>query len=563
MTSPRVLIIGLDGATFDLIDPWVEAGELPHMARLLKRGARGSLASTQPPATFPAWSTFMTGVNPGQHGVFDFTQRRPGTYEVEFINATYRRWPSVWQVLSQAGRRVGVMGLPATYPPESLNGFMISGFDAPVATGIDRSFMNPLTLYDQISQAVGPYQDITGFQEVHIDAGWHEMALEKLLDALEHRVEVASFLLTQEPWDCFMVLFGESDTVAHHFWAFHDPGSPRYDGSGAERFGDAILRVYRALDRAIGRLIDLASEMTSVLIVSDHGFGGAGDRIVYLNRWLAEQGWLAFDSPGPMDRLMAWGKELGLLLPASVQEWIFRSRLSSLVDEMESRSRLSGIDWERSVAFSEEVNTFPGIWLNVQGREPQGRVAPGTEYERLRDAIIERLGAFTNPDTGEHVIQRALRREEVYRGPWVALAPDIVLESALDRGYTYTFLSSRGRQGDTLRELDPDEHLGAKGGSMNGSHRADGVLIVAGNGVDAGCDVRDASLLDIAPTLCWLLGVSAPEGTEGRVLKEAFVKRGPAQVSVPELRAQGGVQRYARREAAILQERLRDLGYRE
>jgi predicted AlkP superfamily phosphohydrolase/phosphomutase len=567
MASPRTLMIGLDGATFDLIDPWVQAGELPHLAWLLERGARGRLASTCPPATFPAWTTLMTGVNPGRHGVFDFTQRRPGAYEITFVNATYRRRPSVWRVLSRAGRRVGVMGLPATYPPESLNGFLISGFDAPVATGIDRSFVNPPQLYDEICHEVGPYQDITGFQEVRIGPGWHEMALRKLLEALERRLEVASYLLTRETWDCFMVLFGESDTVAHHFWAFHDPDSPRYDASGAQQLGDAILRVYRTLDQAIGRLISLAPPDTTVAIVSDHGFGGTGAKVVYLNRWLAERGWLTFARPGVQDRLMRWGKRLGLLMPPAFQEWAFRSIARRLVDQMESRTRLGGIDWRRTVAFSEEVNTFPGIWLNVRDREPLGQVARGVDYERLRDQMIESLVEFSNPDTGEPVVRRALRREEVYRGPWVELAPDIVLEPALDQGYAYTFLSSRGQPGPSLRSLAPHERLGAKGGSMNGSHRPEGILILAGDHVTEGAQIPGASLLDIAPTLCWLLDVPAPEGTEGRVLSEAFadefVEGKATQPFSPAIEAVENVQPYSKQETAIMHERLRGLGYRE
>ena len=143
--TTKLLIIGLDGATFDLIEPW--ADELPHLARLMREGAWGRLRSTVPPATFPAWTSFMTGVDPGQHGVFDFTRRVPGAYRVEFVNATHRRVPTLWRILSDAGLRVGVLGVPATYPPEHLNGFQISGFDAPIAVGIDRSFVQPPELF--------------------------------------------------------------------------------------------------------------------------------------------------------------------------------------------------------------------------------------------------------------------------------------------------------------------------------------------------------------------------------------------------------------------------------
>lgn len=146
----QILLIGLDGATWDLILPWVAEGRLPNLGALLREGSWGTLLSTVPPATFPAWSSFLTGLNPGRHGIFDFTRRKFGTYEVEFVNSTYRRGRSLFRIASEAGKRVGVIGVPATYPPEKVNGFLISGFDAPVATGIDPSFVYPRELFSEI-----------------------------------------------------------------------------------------------------------------------------------------------------------------------------------------------------------------------------------------------------------------------------------------------------------------------------------------------------------------------------------------------------------------------------
>ncbi len=308
--SARVLIIGLDGATFDLIEPWVAAGDLPNLAGLMRAGAWGRMRSTVPPATFPAWTSLMTGVNPGKHGVYDFSRRVPGAYRVEFVNATYRQWPSAWRHLSREGKRVAVIGLPATYPPEPINGLCISGFDSPVATGIDRSFVHPPELFDELVQAVGPYE-ITGFQELHIGPGWHQAALDRLLQAARRRTEIAAYLLDREPWDCFFVHYGESDTVAHHFWAAHDPGSPRYDHDLAANLGNAIHTVYRALDRAVGELVARGGSEATVMVVSDHGSGGTGQRIVYLNRWLNQQGWLQFARPDVVGQIAARAQAIG------------------------------------------------------------------------------------------------------------------------------------------------------------------------------------------------------------------------------------------------------------
>jgi len=558
--STRVLIVGLDGATFDLIEPWAGVGHLPHLAHLMGQGASGRLRSTVPPATFPAWSSLMTGVNPGQHGVLDFSRRVPGSYRIEFVNATYRRQPSVWRLLSQAGHRVAVVGLPATYPPEAINGMLVSGFDSPVATGIDRSFVYPPGLYDEIRQAVGPYE-LTDFQELRIGPGWHETALRKLLHAIHRRTEIAAYLLDREPWDCFFVHFGESDTVAHHFWAFHDPASPRYDAGGAARLGQAISTVYRALDRAIGQLLVRAGDAATVLIVSDHGSGGTGERVIYLNRWLARQGWLRFTRPGAAGQLGGWLKRCGMALPAFLQEWAWRGPLRSLVGRLESSARLRGIDWAGTCAFSEEVNTLPAIWLNVRGREPLGTVEPGADYERLREEILARLAEWRNPETGEPVVARGWRREELYHGPAVEAAPDIVLEPALDRGYAYTFLSSGGKPGEPSRALAPSERLGAKGGSMNGSHRAEGVLILAGPEVRGGIRLAAPHITDVAPTLLRLLDVPVPANLDGRVLAEALAADGPLQFDPAEAGLELPPSPYSSRQAAMVGRRLQGLGY--
>jgi predicted AlkP superfamily phosphohydrolase/phosphomutase len=563
----RLLILGLDGATFDLIEPWAADGSLPHLARLMAGGAWGRLRSTVPPATFPAWTSLMTGVNPGQHGIFDFTRRIPGTYRLEFLNATYRRRPSVWRLLSDAGQRVAIIGLPATYPPEPLNGLLISGFDAPVATGIDRSFVYPPALFDGIRRVIGPYE-ITDFQELRIGPGWHEAALDKLLHAAARRTAIAAYLLDREPWDCFFVHFGESDTVAHHFWAFHDPESPRHACPERSRrvaapdLSRAIHTVYRALDRAVGDLLAHAGEGATVMIVSDHGSGGSGEWIIHLNRWLERQGWLRFAAPRLADRAVGQVKRLGLALPAALQEWAFRGPLRSLVGRLESSARLSGIDWAGTQAFSEEVNTCPAIWLNVQGREPLGTVAP-REYEHRRDEILARLAGWRNPQTGEPVVARAWRREELYHGPAVESAPDIVLEPALDKGYSYTLLSSGGQPGEPLRKLAPAERLGAKGGSMNGSHRPEGVFLLAGAGARPGVRLSGAQIVDVAPTLLRLLGAALPADLEGRVLAEALVPGGEARREPERTARTPAPSPYIAADAAVVSRRLQSLGYRE
>src|SRR5262249_47625892 len=408
--------------------------------------------------------------NPGKHGIFDFTRRDFDSYRVRFVNATYRKAPTVWKLLSEAGRRVCVLGLPGTFPPEPLNGCMISGFDTPVTTRADASFVEPQSLAPLVMQLGGfPFADFQGFR---VGRRWHRMALDRLLRGIAIKTRLACALLAREAWDCFLLLFGESDTVAHHFWGFHDEASPRADPEGRAVVGNAIQRVYEALDCAIGTLMNSAPEAT-VLVASDHGFGGTGKKAIYLNQWLTGQGLQrAHRRPARLTVATAMKKLALHALPPRAHAWAFRLHGGRWASRLESRARFAGIDWAHTRAFSEELNYFPSVWLNVRGRDPQGVVDP-SDYERVRDEVCAAMGSLRDPEHGGAIVRRAWRREEVYHGPWVHFAPDIVLDLALDGPYSYVCApSTTAPTAQPVRVLDAAElRSGGKLAGMSGSHR--------------------------------------------------------------------------------------------
>jgi predicted AlkP superfamily phosphohydrolase/phosphomutase len=593
----RFLLIGLDGAEPSLVARWMAEGRLPHLARLAEGGSFLPLQSTTPPATFPAWTTCVTGVNPGRHGIVDFTEVTPGARSIRFINSTFRKAPALWNILSDAGRRTAMLGIPATYPPEPVNGVMVSGFDSPVATSIDSSFVYPPELYPEVRG--WRFADL---QETNIGPGWHDRALPLLLDKIGDKEAIACKLLRQEPWDFFMIVFSESDTVAHHFWLFHDPQSPRHRPGHA----DAIQRVYERLDAAVGRLLEAAGEEVVVGIVSDHGFGGAGTGVVHLNNWLADQGYLRF---APNAR-QGWLKKLALTLtPERWRGWLFR-RFRKLATRAESSSRFAGIDWAHTTAWSEELNYFPSIRVNLAGRDPGGQV-PAEDYEAFVRELCARLETWD-------VIAHAWPRWEVFEGPYVDRAPDVILELALEEvrsaecgvrngedlgervgstsppredpatqgtfagasagtpfkgglepsadasisssfrtphsafrishRYSHSVLRSRG--GPAFRRIAPQEYLGGKERGMNGNHRPVGTLILSEK-----TSATEASLQDIAPTVLATLGVAGPP-MDGRPLLGEL-----AEAQLPE--GAGVEQPYSPEEERILEERLRALGYYE
>lgn len=514
-----IAIIGLDGATLDLAGPYMEAGDMPALRALIASGAGGVLRSTTPPVTFPAWSSFMTGANPGKHGVFDFTRRVPGSYELAFVTSRDRRLPTIWRLLSDAGRRVAVLGVPTTYPPEPVNGIMVGGFDSPVATGIDGSFVHPPGFYAEMTRAVGPYS-VTDFQELRIGPGWHAGALPKILTAVERKRDLARYVLRREPWDCFMVLFGEADTAAHHFWMFSDPGSPRFAAEGAACFGSALRDVYRRLDGALAAILDDLPADTTVLVASDHGFGGAGTTALHVNRWLADEGWLTFrhGAGGIAPRVARAARHLALMaLPRTMQERLVRRTGRGFARRLEGWARFAAIDMPRTRAFSEELNYAPSIWLNVRGRDPAGTIEPGREYDEMTAAIRERLLAWRHPETGAAIVEAVYRRDVLYHGPAVAEAPDLVLVLALENGYSYACLPTVPGERRSVRRLTPGEYVAGKGGGMNGSHRSQGLWVLAGPGVRP-CAPTDAAIVDVAPTVLHLAGLPVPVWMDGRLL---------------------------------------------
>ena len=524
----RMLIIGLDGADPALAARWMAEGTLPNLSALARAGALLPLRSTMPPATFPAWSTCATGVNPGRHGVFDFTDMPPGGYALRFVNRTFRRVPAVWNALSDAGARVGVLGVPGTYPPERVNGFMVSGFDSPVATSIDRSFVYPPEYHDDVQG-----WRFADFQEHRTGPGWHEKARALLLAKIADKEAAALRLLRHEPWDFFMAVFGETDTVSHHFWRFHDPGSPRHQADPV--LSNAIRDVYARLDTTVGRMAEV-SGAEHVLVVSDHGFMGAGTGVIHLNNFLAERGLLRFSGGGESTL-----KTMALrFAPERARGALFR-RFTGLAAGAESRSRFGGIDWSATRAYSEELDYFPNIRVNLAGREPQGVVRP-EDYDGFVAELCAMLESW-GP------VARALPRDSVYDGPYVDRAPDILIEPASENGYRHACLRARG--GPSFRRMDPAEYAGGKERGMNGVHRSPG-LLVSGTPVTK----ADPGLEDIAPTALSALGAAGPP-MEGRPLWGAAAERVlPSGPTAPE-------QSMNAAEEAEMAARLRALGYLE
>ena len=550
-----ILVVAWDGADLGLIEPWIADGELPEIAALIERGATRSLASTRPPVTFPAWTSFMTAATPDCHGIPDFTIR--DGYRVRFANAADRRLPTVFALMTRAGLRVGTYGLPATYPPEPLSAFQIPGFDTPFGVSPAARHGHPADLVARLLARHGSLA-VEGPSQARIDAGWHRVALARMLRTIDERTEIFAELVSETEPDCALVHFMESDTVSHQFRQFCDPRSPRYRLSDLE---DAMLEVYRALDRALGRLVSSCAAGDTVLLLSDHGSAATSDRAIFWNRWLADSGRLAFERGRAVADAAAALKQMAVRsIPPRMQARLFAS-LSRVAGRMESATRFAGIDWAQTSVFSEELAYQPSFWLNLRGREPHGVVdredAPKILHELRRDLL-----ALHDPLDGRSMVRETWLREELYDGAYAARMPDLVAELDWPGGCAYAARSSRaGQEPSVVRRLGAEEMTGARGTSMPGCHSPFGLAVAAGPAIRPGR--YPASALEHAgATLLALAGVAPTQEMNGRpwgdcLAPAALGTTAPAAerytAAEPEL--------YSRGEEALVGERLRALGY--
>jgi predicted AlkP superfamily phosphohydrolase/phosphomutase len=537
MPIPKLIVVGLDAATFDVIDPLVEAGDLPNLAGLLEAGARGTLRSTTHPLTPLAWTTMVSGVNAGKHGIWDFSERDPSGYGLRLVNGSHSRAPALWTRLSNAGRRVGIVNVPFSWPAPDVNGFALAGIDAAAR---EDGMTSPRDLVHELQDRFGRLLLDHSFP---LDSNGR-LDLELVRRACEQKVAIVDWLTERYDPELLFVVFMAADHVHHLAW-------PDWEERGRE---SSVAEAYRILDASLGELLKRAGDETNVLVVSDHG-GGSLRGVVNLNAWLADQGYLAYSENGSTNgggahRLF----ELRRKLP---KEWRYsvKQRLPWLRERAYRLQAPSVVDWGRTRAFAYGI--FGNIVLNVAGRERAGIVQPGEEYERLRDELRERL--LDLRWNGESIVAAVHRREELYAGPELEKVPDLVVEF---RDYAWLGKGNLTERTPALEDAiairaHPDQRYA-------GGHRQDGIFVLSGPDARAGAELAGAGIADVAPTVMYLLGEPVPATFEGRLLAEALepslLDERPPEFDDDEGAAPTRAEHESPRE---VEERLRSLGYLE
>jgi predicted AlkP superfamily phosphohydrolase/phosphomutase len=551
------MIIGLDGATLDLIRPWAAAGVLPTFRRLMENGTWGTLRTIIPPMTPTAWSSFLTGMNPGKHGLFDFTIRKEDEYDTYLVNAGYRDGPSLWRLLSQAGRRVTVFNVPITYPPEQVNGPMVSGLLTP-AGATDATW--PPELQRELEQAIPDFN----FSPPGMHSRGQELEFVRAVRALNRTtLQATRYLMERQPWDFLISVFMGVDVMSHFMWRHMETGGASAPEPLRGVLASAIQDCYRDMDDVLAELMQAVGDDTHVIIMSDHGFGGM-DSYMSVNAWLVGRGYLRFKR-NPLSQLRYIMYRLGIT-PLSVYGLLLALRMGNMMRQTSRRNiglvqkivktaflSLEDVDWSHTQAYS--IGYGGPIFVNLRGREPQGIVEPGAEYEALIDELIADLRSLQEPGMGLPFVGEIHRGRSIYSGPHVDRAPDLVF---LPRDPKHAGLG--------LAEFPSNRWL-ASSPDRSGFHRMEGILFVSGPGIRRGRELRGASIMDIAPTVLALMGVPIPEAMDGRVLEAAMTHDLRQQLSVTYSREEyGGPEQLASPEISAedeeaLRSRLRGLGY--
>ncbi|WP_435022161.1 alkaline phosphatase family protein [Tundrisphaera sp. TA3] len=461
--ATKVVVIGLDCAEPSLVfEKFAE--RMPNLTKLRQRGTWGKLRSSDPPITVPAWMSMMSSRDPGVLGYYGFRNRADHSYE-KMTTATSLavKEPLLWDYLGQAGKQVILIGVPQTYPPRAVNGLMITDFLTP---SIASNYTHPPALKEEIAGLadVHPYEfDVSDFRTP--DKGKIRDALVRMTDK---RFALARHLMTTKPWDFFMMVEMGTDRVHHAFWQYMDQSHHRYEPGNP--YENVIEEYFAHVDRKIGELLEVIPDDAHVIVVSDHG-AQCMDGGIALNEWLVQQGYLVLH-----------------------EQPTTPSRLESLK-----------VDWSKTTAWG-SGGYYGRLFLNVQGREPQGVIAP-EDYEKTRDKLIRELEALPGPD-GESIGTRVLKPQDLYETVKGVAPPDLFVYfgdlkwrsvGTVGSGEIYTFENDTG----------PDD----------ANHAQNGLIVVAGPGVPSHGPTEGLQLMDVTPTVLRLFGLDVPAQLQGKPIK--------------------------------------------
>ncbi len=533
----QTVLIGLDGATFSILDPLINEGVMPFMKEFMASGTRAELLSTVPPLTPPAWTSLVTGRSPGHHGIFDFFQRESENHHISFTTSNNLLCETVWSNVSRSGMRVTSLNFPLMMPPPEVNGNVVSG--GWMTSRQLRFGCYPDGLYDRL-------KSLPGFnpRELAMDMSHEEKAVEgckheEYEDWINTHIrreqqwfKILLHLMNEDPCELTGILFDGVDKLQHLCWRFLDPNCLSGQLSSWEgKIRDLCLEYFRQLDRFLAEIAGVAGPEATIVMASDHGFG-AQKEIFFVNSWLEQNGYLTWADDEPPKE-----GESATLGMGQLARHVYM------------------LDWDKTLAYASTPSSN-GIHI-VKAESNNNKGVSEKDYESFRSKLMESLYKLVSPSTGEQMVTRIWTREEAFDGPNMHLAPDLTL--ALRDGGMFSILSS-----DSTIRLCPEP---------SGTHRPEGIIIARGPGIRQGITVDQTSILDVAPLLFYSLELPVPADMEGSVpeyiLEQSMLAKRPvltgnASRSMSPVTSQSTAELgYDDETEALIAKRLRALGYIE
>lgn len=514
MSIKKIAIIGLDCAPDTLLFDALRS-EMPCLRSLMDNGLWGTLVSTDPPITIPAWTTITTGRDPGELGLYGFRNRLSyDRYDLTVVNSSHVIFPRVWDYLEREGAESFLLAIPQTYPPQAHRGITISGFPTP---SFDKPFCHPAEMAEDVLRVAGGkyVNDIQDFRKKD-----KKLLVDELYSAAKARFDVARHFIRRRSWDFFMMVETTTDRLHHGLWADYDPRHPRHVEHN--RFERVIPDFYRFLDRQIADLVGLMPDETTVMVVSDHGAGPMRG-VVAINEWLIANGYLKLHC----------------------------------VPEQQAPLTPDMVDWQETKAWG-EGGYYGRIFFNVSGREPCGKVSQA-DYDAFRDELADRLQCISDTQRGLMIRNTVLKPDELY---WDCrnVPPDLMVYFD-ELNYRSSGLVGGG-------EVFPTSW----GDGMDAAnHKPNGVFVMARlsdvrGERQAGRQIDPISCMDIVPTVLRELRVPIPSDLRGKaavlepemsVSSHSYATRAELPVLEGEFDKAG----FTEEEEAIITQQLKDLGY--
>jgi predicted AlkP superfamily phosphohydrolase/phosphomutase len=537
----RAAVIGIDGAAWHLLDPLIEAGAMPRLAALRARGASGVMKSTVPTYTPPAWTSAVTGVNPGRHGIYGFVEGHAQSERQTLAHSGQVKSPTLWEVAGAQGARCGIYNVPLTYPPQPLAGWMVAGMMTPGYGERQPGFAswNAGGVSEELTSKILEWApDYVLDVSANYEQDWRDEALAvRALSSIRQRKLVLERLLEWDEPDLVFSVQEAPDRLQHVYYRYMDPADPMYDTPEARKLRPHIEACFAAVDDIVGLLDDWGGTDGGVIVCSDHGFT-RWEVTVHLNALLAGWGLFAL-KPGARAMQTSVVRKTVPIAKRFLPRRFAR--------EAKGRT-FAAIDWDRTRAFASPIPQ-QGIFVNLKGRERFGIVEPA-QLSAFKDDLVERLLEVRAPD-GDPATDRVYRQEDIFHGDALDGAPDLIP----------VMRDHRFENSDEIFHKDAFSDVSHM---PRGVHQVDGIVAVTGPGVAIG--PATGSVLDVTPTLLYMAGLAIPEGLDGHVIDSAFeaahLEQLPPRTTPPlSSEARDESSPYSEEEEAMIEESLRGLGY--